>query len=381
MTDGRPPRRSPPRPAGGRPRGRPPWWPEDEPFPPERGFGPRGRHSFARRAVFIAAGFFAFLFVLNALGFLLFSRDFGPGRPDGRGPPGPFFGLLLLIVVFLVAGRIVRWLAAPVGSVMEAADRVAGGDYGARVSPQGPRDMRRLARSFNVMAERIEASESQRRNLLADIAHELRTPMAVIRGNVEGMLDGVYPVDDKRLRRLVDETTVMSRLLDDLQTLSMAEAGVLVLHRERVEPEVLLEDAIGAFGPHSAGRGVELERAVEPGTPAIEADPVRLGEVLANLVSNAVRHTPAGGRVTISAGTSGGRRVAFDVTDSGPGIGPEELPHIFDRFVKAADSGGAGLGLAIAKSIVEAHGGTITATSTPGRTTFRFEVPQGLGSS
>ena len=156
---------------------------------------------------------------------------------------------------------------------------------------------------------------------------------------------------------------------------------MLVLHRERVEPEVLLEDAIGAVGPHSAGRGVELERAVEPGTPALEADPVRLGEVLANLVSNAVRHTPAGGRVTISAGTSGGRRVAFEVTDSGPGIGPEELPHIFDRFVKAADSGGAGLGLAIAKSIVEAHGGTITATSTPGRTTFRFEVPQGLESS
>jgi two-component system OmpR family sensor kinase/two-component system sensor histidine kinase BaeS len=338
------------------------------------------RHSFARRAVFIAAGFFAVVFVLNALGFLLFSRDFGPGRPDGRGPPGPFFGLVLLIVVFLVAGRIVRWLAAPVGSVMEAADRVAGGDYGARVAPQGPRDMRRLARSFNVMAERIEANESQRRNLLADIAHELRTPMAVIRGNVEGMLDGVYPVDDKRLRRVIDETTVMSRLLDDLQTLSMAEAGVLVLHRERVEPEVLVEDAIGAFGPHAAARGVELEQAVEPDTPAIEADPVRLGEVVANLVSNAVRHTPAGGRVTISAGTSG-ERVAFEVTDSGPGIDPEELPHVFDRFVKSADSGGAGLGLAIAKSIIEAHRGTITATSIPGRTTFRFEVPAGLGSS
>jgi signal transduction histidine kinase len=337
------------------------------------------RHSFARRAVFIAIGFFAFVFLLNALGFLLFSKDFGPGRPDGRGPPGPFFGVLLLVVVFLVAGRIVRWLAAPVGSVMEAADRVAGGDYGARVSPQGPRDMRRLARSFNVMAERIEANESQRRNLLADLAHELRTPLAVIRGNVEGMLDGVYPVDDKRLRRLIDETTVMARLLDDLQTLSMAEAGVLVLHRERVEPEMLLEDAIGAFGPQAAARAVELDRAVEPDTPPLEADPVRLGEVLANLVSNAVRHSPAGGRVTILAGPSNGR-VGFEVTDSGPGIAPEDLPHVFDRFVKAADSGGAGLGLAIAKSIVEAHGGTITATSTPGRTTFRFEIPPGSAS-
>lgn len=369
MTDG-----LPPGPRSGRRSGRPPWWPEGEPFPPERGFGPRRRHSFARRAVFIAAGFFAFIFVLNALGFLLFSRDFGPGRPDGRGPPGPFFGLLLLVVVFFVAGRIVRWLAAPVGSVMEAADRVAGGDYGARVFPQGPRDMRRLARSFNVMAERIEANESQRRNLLADIAHELRTPMAVIRGNVEGMLDGVYPVDDKRLRRLIDETTVMSRLLDDLQTLSMAEAGVLVLHRERIEPEVLVEDTIGAFGPQAAARGVELERAVEPDTPMIEADPVRLGEVLANLVSNAVRHTPAGGRVKISAGPSAGG-VTFEVTDSGPGIAAEDLPHVFERFVKAADSGGAGLGLAIAKSIVEAHGGRITAASAPGNTAFRFEVP------
>jgi two-component system OmpR family sensor kinase/two-component system sensor histidine kinase BaeS len=336
------------------------------------------RRSFVRRAVFIAVGFFAFVFLLNALGFLLFSKDFGPGRPDGRGPPGPFFGLLLLMVVFFVAGRIVRWLAAPVGSVMEAADRVAGGDYGARVSPQGPRDMRRLARSFNVMAERIEANESQRRNLLADIAHELRTPLAVMRGNVEGMLDGVYPVDDKRLHRLIDEATVMARLLDDLQTLSMAEAGVLVLHRERVEPEMLLEDATGSFGPQAAARDVDLERAVEPGTPPLEADPVRLGEVLANLVSNAVRHTPAGGRVTVSAGTSS-EHVVFEVTDSGPGIAPEELPYVFDRFVKAADSGGAGLGLAIAKSIVEAHGGTIMATSRPGRTTFRFELPAGPG--
>ena len=338
------------------------------------------RRSFVRRAVFIAIGFFAFVFLLNALGFLLFSKDFGPGRPDGRGPPGPFFGLLFLIVVFLVAGRIVRWLAAPVGSVMEAADRVAGGDYGARVSPQGPRDMRRLARSFNVMAERIEANESQRRNLLADIAHELRTPLAVMRGNVEGMLDGVYPVDDRRLHRLIDEATVMARLLDDLQTLSMAEAGVLVLHRERVEPEVLLEDATGAFGPQAAARGVELERAVEPGTPPLEADPVRLGEVLANLLSNAVRHTPAGGRVTVTAGSSS-ERVIFEVSDSGPGIAPEELPYVFDRFVKAADSGGAGLGLAIAKSIVEAHGGAITAASRPGRTTFRFELPSAPASS
>jgi two-component system sensor histidine kinase BaeS len=162
--------------------------------------------------------------------------------------------------------------------------------------------------------------------------------------------------------------------------LSMAEAGVLVLHRERVEPEMLLEDAIGAFGPQAAAREVVLERALEPGTPPLEADPVRLGEVLANLVSNAVRHTPAGGRVTILAEPSDGG-VGFEVTDSGPGIAPEDLPHVFDRFIKAADSGGAGLGLAIAKSIVEAHGGTITATSTPGRTTFRFELPPGSGSS
>ena len=332
------------------------------------------RRSFSRRVALAGAGFFAFIFLLNALGFLLFSKDFGPGGPDGRGPPGPFFGFLVLVAVFVVAARIVRWLAAPVGDVMEAADRVSGGDYGARVTARGPRDMRRLARSFNVMAARIEASENQRRNLLADIAHELRTPMSVIRGNVEGMLDGVYPVDDKRLRRVVDETTVLGRLLDDLQTLSMAESGVLRLYPERVDPEVLVEDAVSAFAPEAAARGAELERDIAPGLTSIEADPVRIGEVLSNLVSNALRHTRTGDRVLVSAEPSA-RGVAFTVSDTGPGIDAADLPHVFDRFVKAADSGGAGLGLAIAKTIVEAHGGEIVAQSEPGRTTFRFELP------
>jgi signal transduction histidine kinase len=324
----------------------------------------------------VGATLFALLIALNVMGFLFFSRDFGPPGPDGgRGPRGPFFGLLLVVVVFVVAVRVVRWLAAPVGDVMEAADRVAGGDLRARVSARGPRDMRRLAHSFNVMAERIEAHDAQRRNLLADIAHELRTPMAVIRGNVEGMLDGVYPVDDRRLRRLVDETGVMARLLDDLQTLSMAEAGVLKLHRERIDPEVLVEDVVASFGPQAATRGVELESETEPGLPALEVDPVRVGEVLGNLVSNGIRHTPAGGRVTV--GTKGAPEgVAFEVSDTGPGIAEDELPHIFDRFVKAADSGGAGLGLAIAKRIVEAHGGHITAESSPGATRFRFVLPE-----
>jgi signal transduction histidine kinase len=366
-------RRGPPR--------RPPWWPEDEPFPPRGGWGWGGPpRRFPRRLGLLFALFVLLMFALSGLVFRLLAGGGGWGwGPDRRGGP-PFlpFPLLVagvLLVAFLV-GRAVRRLAAPIGDVMDAADRVAGGDYGARVQARGPDEVRRLARSFNQMVERLEAHEAQRRGLLADVAHELRTPLSVIRGNVEGMLDGLYPADEAHLAPVLEETAVMARLLDDLQTLSTAEAGVLRLHRERVDPAALVQDAVTAFKARADAAGVTLEsRAADGVPPDLDVDPVRIGEVLANLLANAVRHTPRGGSVSavVEPAAAG---VAFTVADTGSGIDPADLPHVFDRFVKSADSGGVGLGLAIARSLVQAHGGTITADSQPGRgTTMRFTLP------
>ncbi len=362
---------------------RPPWWPEGEPFPPagpggwNRGPGGwhGGRRRFVRRFGLMLAAFWVLLFMTSALAVAVLSGVFGLGRHRGLIPLAAILGVLLL-VGFVAIGRSVRRMARPLGDVMEAADRVAGGDYAVRVQERGPREMRRLARSFNQMTERLGSDEERRRNLLADVAHELRTPLSVILGNTEGMLDGLYPADPEHLQPLVETTRVMARLLDDLQVLSTAEAGALKLHREPVEPAHLVADAVAAFRSRAGEKGVRLEeRAAAPGLPVLEVDPVRVGEVLSNLVANAVRHTPSGGSVTVSASRDGDDGVSFEVVDTGPGIPPEALSHVFERFVKSADSGGAGLGLAIAKTLVEAHRGTISAESGPaGGTTVRFRL-------
>ena len=358
------------------PRFRPPWWPENEPFPPRPGpwWGDR-RRRFRRRIGFALATFFLLLFATSALAVTVVSSALGVGNRREVVVPAAALGVLLLGVLIAVAVWAVRRVAGPVGDVMDAADRVAGGDHGARVEERGPRETRRLARAFNEMTEQLRTAERQRRNLLADLAHELRTPLSVIQGNVEGILDGVYGADRAHLEPLLEESRVMSRLLDDLETLSTAEAGALRLHREPVSPGDLVEDAVAAFGPSAADRGLTLKHRVAEGLPDIEVDRVRIGQVLANLLANSVRHTPAGGSVVVMAERIDDG-IAFGVSDSGPGIPPEVLPHVFDRFVKTPDSGGAGLGLAIARSLTEAHGGEITASSEPaGGTTIRFTLP------
>jgi signal transduction histidine kinase len=333
------------------------------------------RRHWVRRVGFFLLVFFGLMFAFNALAWVLISGMFDGERDGGLGPGVVVLGFGLLLA-FLAIGRVVRRLAAPVGDVMEAADRVASGDYSVRLQERGPPEMRRLARSFNAMTERLQASEKQRRNLLADITHELRTPLSVIQGNLEAVLDGIYPPDRAHVEPVLEETRVMSRLLEDLQTLSTAEAGALRLHAESLDPAAVIADAVAAFRSRAATSGIALDQRVPPGLPTVEADPVRIGEVLANLLQNAVRHTPAGGSVVISADRAEDGQVAFTVADTGAGIPSEDLPHVFDRFVKASDSGGAGLGLAIAKSLVEAHGGTITAQSEQGRgTTMRFLLP------
>ena len=231
-----------------------------------------------------------------------------------------------------------------------------------------------MGRAFNEMAERLGTNEARRRQLLADVAHELRTPLSVIQANLEALIDGLYPVDEAHLRRILEETGVMTRLLDDLQTLSTAEAGALTLHREPAGPSDLLRAAAQAFDAQANERGVRIAIDVDDGLPTLEVDRLRIGEVLSNLLSNAIRHTPAGGEVTLAVRRVD-RGMEFGVSDTGSGIEADRLPHIFDRFSRAPGSSGSGLGLAIAKSLVEAHGGTIEAASVPGVTRVTFVIP------
>jgi len=334
------------------------------------------RRRLLRRLALGVAVLFALTVLASGLVVGAFTYAFGAHEHRGAVGLAAVLTLGLLAAGFVVAARSLRRVAAPVSDVMEAADRVAAGDYSAHVAERGPREMRRLARSFNAMTERLGANEERRRNLLADLAHELRTPLSVIQGSAEGMLDGLYPADRAHVEPLLEEAKVMSRLLDDLQLLSTAEAGALRLHRRSVEPGELVDDAVGAFGARAEAVGVSLRSSIAPGMPPIDADPVRIGEVLGNLLANALRHTPAGGSILVRVESSDAGGVAFTVHDSGPGIAPEVLPHMFDRFVKGSDSAGAGLGLAIARSLVEAHGGSISAQSEPGRgTSLQFVVP------
>jgi two-component system OmpR family sensor kinase/two-component system sensor histidine kinase BaeS len=310
---------------------------------------------------------------IGGLSALIGRFAFGPDEHGDRFFP---VGILVLILVVFVIARAGRRFAAPLADVMEAADRVAAGDYGTRIEERGPGEVRRLSRAFNEMSGRLGSNEARRRQLLADVTHELRTPLSVIRAHLEAIVDGLYPADEAHLGRILEETTVMSRLLDDLQTLSTAEAGALRLYRERTDPRELVDSAVAGSSARASDEGVRLEGRADAGLPEVDVDPVRIGEVLSNLLSNAVRHTPAGGQVVVTAtAAEGGVRLA--VRDTGPGIPEEQLPHVFDRFSKSPDSPGAGLGLAIAKSLVEAHGGEIRAASGPDGTTISFLLPAG----
>jgi signal transduction histidine kinase len=228
------------------------------------------------------------------------------------------------------------------------------------------------------MAERVQRQEEQRRNLLTDISHELRTPLAVLQGTLEGMLDGIYPRDNEHLAAGLEETRTLARLIEDLRTLATAESAGLRLATAPVDLAELARDALAAFNDQAASAGVTLAFTAEPGPAAIvEADAERMRQVLNNLIGNALRYTPRGGAVKIRTYALGDARVGLAVEDTGTGISPGDLPHIFDRFYKSKDSRGTGLGLAIAKSLVQAHGGEIAAESEPGRgTAIRIVLPR-----
>jgi signal transduction histidine kinase len=357
---------------------RPAWWPEGEPWPPTRPPWMRYRGRFARRIVFMFLGFVGFIVLLNIVIFQLAHFAGGPAGPSAHG----FFfgwGFLIVLVLFLVllAGRRVRRLAAPVEDLVEAAGRIRSGDYSVRVREDGAPELRSVAQAFNAMTAQLEASEKQRRSFLADVTHELRTPLSVIRGQAEGIADGLYPADAAHLAPIVEATQTLARLVDDLRTLALAETGHLQLQREPVDMATLINDTLAAFESQAQAKGVSLAADIPGELPTVSADAVRIRGVIANLLANAIAHTPAGGSVRVSAARADGG-VSVSVTDTGEGIPADLLPRIFDRFVKTPGSSGSGLGLAIARDLVTAHGGTITAESNVGSgTRVRFTLPAG----
>jgi two-component system sensor histidine kinase BaeS len=227
----------------------------------------------------------------------------------------------------------------------------------------------RRARFDRIARER--AAEGRRRSFLADVTHELKTPLAVIRGQAEGIADGIYPASVESVAPILDATRSLEVLIEDLRTLALSEAGALTLAPEPVDLAVLVNDVFAA----QAHPGIELLADLPAGLKPVHADPVRLRSVLHNLVANAIRHTPPGGTVTVAA-RQGREGTEVSVSDTGSGIPPDLLPRVFERFARGAGSPGSGLGLAIAKDVVEAHGGAISADSQPGTgTTVRFTLP------
>ncbi len=293
---------------------------------------------------------------------------------------GMFVGALVLLAVVGAVSHGMRGVTNAVADLIDASERVQAGDYANRVPVRShtPGPVRSLVHSFNTMTERLESDEQQRRTLLADISHELRTPLAVLQGELEAMVDGVYPADDAHLATTLEETRVLARHIDDLRTLALAEAGTLALHREPTDLGVLVEEVAAAFRTSADAVSATIETSVTDDVPLLDVDPVRIREVLGNLVGNALRYAPAGSAVTVAASVTAPGRVAVSVRDAGPGISADLLPHVFERFAKSTESRGSGLGLAIARQLVEAHGGTISAMSRPGEgTSIRFELPSG----
>lgn len=354
---------------------RPPWWPEDREWPPREHWRGDPRRLFAR----ILVGALAMFVVVDLVVVLLVSlvaRALGAVDLAPEGIVAVVAALILFVGAMGMMSGQIRRAGLPLAELMDAVGRVAAGDYAVRVDPRGPGGIRRLVAAFNEMIERLATADERRRRLLADVTHELRTPLAVVQGQLEGTIDGVYPRDDEHLRAILDETRHMARIIEDLRTLSLAESGALTLAREPLAIGEVVDDAVEAYRAQADAEGVGLATDVPERLPLVEADPTRVRQVLENLISNALRYTPRDGRVDVSAAEAAGA-VAVTVRDTGRGIAPVDLPRVFERFERSADSHGSGLGLAIARDLVRAHGGEISVSSEgEGRgTSVRFTLP------
>jgi signal transduction histidine kinase len=283
-----------------------------------------------------------------------------------------------------MAYRLVR----PIRRLTQATQAVARGDLSQRVAVTAKDEIGDLGAAFNAMTADLQKAERLRRDMTADIAHELRNPLAVLQGNLEAVLDGVLPPTEENLRPLLDQTQLLTRLVDDLRTLALADSGQLGLNRVPTDPAALVRSVAARFAPQAEVKHITLQADIGDDLPTLSLDAQRIEQVLGNLLSNALRHTPEGGRVVcrVMAQSAHDEKrhaplVTLTVADTGPGIPPEVLPHIFERFYRvdrsrARAEGGTGLGLAIVKQLVEAHGGQIWAKSEPGSgTQVIFTLP------
>ena len=291
-----------------------------------------------------------------------------------------FAGLTAVLGGLLVVSVLSRRTLSPVTTLSTAARRLGGGDLSQRVPAPGHDEIGQLGRSFNSMAAGLERAEQQRKNLVADVAHELRTPLSNIQGYVEAMRDGVLEPNEETLNTVHAQTLHLARLVEDLRLLAQTESEDFRLN---LEPESLgdvIRHSVEGFRARSSSMDVCLRMDIPNELPMLHIDRTRISQVLGNLLENGVRHSPSGGEVRVGAGVSEGR-IVVTVADGGEGISPEDIAHVFDRFYRADPSrtratGGAGLGLTIAKKIVEAHGGEIRAESVEGQgSRFIFDLP------
>jgi signal transduction histidine kinase len=285
-----------------------------------------------------------------------------------------------VLVALLVGALLARTLTRPLRALTHATHRMAGGELEQEVDVGSADEIGELATAFNQMSRELARANLARRQMTADIAHEIRTPLTVIAGYIESMRDGVLAATPERLSVIYSEIDHLQRLVGDLRTLSQADAGRLKLNRQPLAPLELLAQARAAFEHQAAQNGIRLELVAGGSLPDLNLDETRMAQVLSNLITNALRFTPVGGRVTLGAAQVDGQ-VRLTVTDTGQGIAPEDLPFVFERFYRAdksrsEDSGESGLGLSIAKALVEAHGGRLTVQSAPGRgSTFEVLLP------
>ncbi len=299
----------------------------------------------------------------------------------GPSPPQAFFTVIAFVagVVGISAGVLVsRMLTAPLEGLAEAA-RALSSDSKARAALGGTDEVREVAQAFNDMAEEIEEVAALRRQLVADVAHELRTPLNTMQGNLYAILDDVYPLTKEEIAGLYEQTRSLARIVDDLREVANAEAGKLSLHKVRLEVSALLRDAVEPFRETAEGKGVRVSLDAQADA-FIAADRDRMLQVLRNLLSNALRHTPADGKIAVKACTDE-QQVVLTITDTGEGIAPQHLPRIFERFYRAdvarsRATGGTGIGLSIVKAIVEAHEGSVSvASEVDTGTTFTIRLP------
>jgi two-component system, OmpR family, sensor histidine kinase BaeS len=274
----------------------------------------------------------------------------------------------MVVAAFVLSAGLAYWLSRRVRALVHLTNALIRGDYTVRLAPRGQDELAQLARDFNTLAATLAAAQEARRAWIADIAHELRTPLAVLRAEIESLQDGVRPLNQDNVASLAHETGRLTRLVEDLHTLSLSDRGALSYHREPVDVADAVRDAVAAQRLQTEGRDLDVQLDLEDGT-LVFADETRLGQVFANLMQNSLRYTDAPGRVAIAVRREGDR-VIVDWQDSKPGVAADELPHLTERLYRVESSrsragGGSGLGLAIARAIVEGHGGTLSVAASP----------------